>query len=244
MYVVAASEHCSVEELRERSPGLWRDVRRFNPPVQLALASALEVSSKARNPETALLVSLAPCQAGSPELFEWAHSLLELHADGDFTSVRMNPTHTLHAVDNLALSALGMALKNHAYCVGLGGSPGQAWVGLEIIQERFASGYATEAILVAGDQESALRTSSARGVALLLSSVDRSFESTNRTIRFSGIIRTRLDNYDHPRSDACHGLSELLSLLHDNDLTGRLTYDVPPDQGDGYDRVTIVLEVV
>jgi len=48
-------------------------------------------------------------------------------ASGTLGDLRMNPTQTLHAVDNLAMSAFAITYANQAECLGLGGAAGQAW---------------------------------------------------------------------------------------------------------------------
>ena len=144
-------------------PELWRQARRFNLPVKLALTAAHDVAAQARAPAEARLVSLSPCHAGSPELWRATHAFeTNLAETGKAARVRVNPTYTLHAIDNLALSALAIDLQNHAPCLGLGGAAGQAWSALEWILERPGDG---ETLLFAGDQ-SATGTA-ALGVAAL-----------------------------------------------------------------------------
>ena len=55
-------------------PELWRQARRFNLPVKLALTAAHDVAAQARAPAEARLVSLSPCHAGSPELWRATHA--------------------------------------------------------------------------------------------------------------------------------------------------------------------------
>jgi len=168
-YLVAAAERRDLAAVREASPELWRQVRRYNLPVQLALAAAHEAGTHAENIETAALISLAPCQAGSPDLYRWGELVVSYSPGKRLGEVRVNPTHTLHAVDNLALSAFAIAHGNHVYGLGLGGAAGQAWCGLEAVLERLASGHETEALLMAGDQDSIERPGAGLGVALLFS---------------------------------------------------------------------------
>ena len=129
-------------------PELWRQARRFNLPVKLALTAAHDVAALARAPAEARLVSLSPCHAGSPELWQATHAFETNLADtGKVARVRANPTYTLHAIDNLALSALAIDLQNHAPCLGLGGAAGQAWSALEWILEQTGD---SETLLFAG----------------------------------------------------------------------------------------------
>src|SRR6185503_9447820 len=120
--------------------------------VQLALAAADDVMVHANDPSEVTIISLAPCQTGSADLFRWVNAVTSGVANGNLGELRMNPTQTLHAVDNLAMSALAIDYKNHADCLGLGGAPGQAWCALEAVLERFEDG-AEEILVMAGDQE-------------------------------------------------------------------------------------------
>ncbi|MBA3501239.1 MAG: hypothetical protein H0T65_12750, partial [Deltaproteobacteria bacterium] len=153
MWLVASSVVTEVP--RERV----RDVRRFNAPVQLAVAAAHEVATHAVVPAEAALISLAPCQSGSPELHKWIRDI-STESGG---SVKVNPTHTLHAVDNLALSVFSIALRNRAWAMSLGGAAGMFWTALELVLERDER----EVIVLAGDQVSGVDASPAVGVAML-----------------------------------------------------------------------------
>src|SRR5262245_54024915 len=168
-YLVAAAECRSADRLPNGPMRLRRDFHRFNLPVQLALAAATDVVSAADDPASMAVVSLAPCQNGSPELYKWAEAAIVAGSDGRFGAARMNPTHTLHVVDNLALSAFAIAYRSDGYCFGVGGAPGQAWCGLEILRERLASGREREGLLMAGDQARIGDATGSRGVALLFS---------------------------------------------------------------------------
>jgi hypothetical protein len=64
VYLIAAAQHDSLARVRAEKPELWRQVRRYNQPVQLALAAADEVMRYAENPATAAVISLAPFTAG------------------------------------------------------------------------------------------------------------------------------------------------------------------------------------
>src|SRR2546421_7782669 len=150
--LVAAAERRSAAELPAEPARLRRDFRRFNLPVQLALAAATDVLPAAEDPASMAVVSLAPCQNGSPELYRWAEAAIAAGSAGRFGATRMNPTHTLHVIDNLALSAFAIAYGSDGYCLGVGGAPGQAWCGMEILCERLAGGREREGLLMAGGQ--------------------------------------------------------------------------------------------
>jgi hypothetical protein len=169
IYLIASSQQDDLAKVREEKPELWRHVRRYNKPVQLALAAADEVMRSSVDPSTVAVISLAPCQPGSADLYRWGNVVTSGMANGTLGNLRMNPTQTLHAVDNLAMSAFAIAHRNHAYCLGLGGAAGQAWCGLEAVHERLNAGFEEEALLMAGDQDAAEDTSPGLGVALLFS---------------------------------------------------------------------------
>src|SRR6185295_2141913 len=169
VYLVAAARDDDLARVREAKPELWRQVRRYNQPVQLALAAADEVMRYSKNPSTAAVISLAPCRPGSADLYRWGHVVTSGMASGSLGNLRMNPTQTLHAVDNLAMSAFAIAHRNQAYCLGLGGAAGQAWCGLEAVYERLNAGLEEEALLMAGDQDAAEDGAPGLGVALLFS---------------------------------------------------------------------------
>src|SRR5678816_2060999 len=147
IYLIAAAQQGDLAKVREENPELWRQVRRYNKPVQLALAAADEVMRFSVDPSTAAVISLAPCQPGSADLYRWGHVVTAGMASGTLGNLRMNPTQTLHAVDNLALSAFAIAHGNRSYCLGLGGAAGQAWCGLEAVSERLRHGQEEEALL-------------------------------------------------------------------------------------------------
>ena len=182
---VVATATCR-ELHRESAPVLWRKVRRFNRPVQLAVAACDEVACHASDPTTAALVALAPCQSGSPELYASAMRLAARAPDDD-TPFRVNPVHTLHAVDNLALSTVSIELANRAFGLGLGGAAGQAWEGLDVVRERFDAGLEGEALLFGGDQESSEAGGDALGAAGLLSRAPRRLAGTGSLVRIAGV---------------------------------------------------------
>jgi hypothetical protein len=214
-----------------RASPLWRDVRRFNAPVQLAIAAGLEIAAKARSARDAALISLAPCETGSPELHHWVHDI----ASGK-PGVRMNPTHTLHAVDNLALSVLSIRLEARGYGMGLGGAPGMLWVALELARERLERDE-SEVIIVAGDQETGHRESPASAIALLLAREPAPYAALGRAVRIASIERTRAASPGEPIAHAAAGGQRFLAAL----AAGR--YRVPAADGDGLDDIVVVTEV-
>jgi hypothetical protein len=228
---VAASTH----------PELWRQARRFNLPVKLALTAAHDVAARAHAPAEARLVALAPCQGGSPELWRATHAFeTDLAQTGKAARVRVNPTYTLHAMDNLALSALAIDLGNHALCLGLGGAAGQVWTALEWILEQPPTPNG-ETLLFAGDQTPT--GTSALGVAVLF----RESASDATAPRLVAVERSPLPGNDatRPRPDAAAGLRRWLDALtaFARDERGPFAYTVPPADGDGRDRITVVAEV-
>jgi hypothetical protein len=239
VYLIAAAQHDDLARVREQSPELWRQVRRYNKPVQLALAAADEVMRFANDPSTAAVISLAPCQPGSADLYRWGNVVTSGMASGTLGNLRMNPTQTLHAVDNLAMSAAAIAYHNHAYCLGLGGAAGQAWCGLEAVHERLSTGFEEEALLIAGDQNAAEDRSPGLGVALLFSTRVKPYHPSDRTVRLVSISRshTIVDVVPH----AANGLAALLSFIACHN--GFLSYDVPPEHTDGFSTVTVALEI-
>lgn len=234
MYLIASAQRNELLRIREGSPELWRQVRRYNQPVQLALAAAEDVMRFSKDPSLAAVISLAPCQPGSADLYRWGNVVTAGMASGSLGNMRMNPTQTLHAVDNLALSAFAIAHGNRSYCLGLGGAAGQAWCGLEAIIERADE----EALLMAGDQDAAEDGAPGLGVALLFSNRVRSLE---RTIRLVSITRSTNRTFE-VQPHAANGLAALLSAIVAH-RGGRMTYVVPPEHTDGFSRVTIELEL-
>jgi hypothetical protein len=228
--------------IRQESPEVWRQVRRYNLPVQLALAAAWEVINASLEPSALAVISLAPCQPGSADLYRWGQVVIEGMARGNLGDLRMNPTQTLHAVDNLAMSAFAISQSNHAYCLGLGGAAGQAWVGIEAIQERLSSGQETEALLMAGDQDCAEDGATGIGVALLFSASPRPYPLRGQLVRLVAVERER-----RPHTDACvpHASAGLYSLLSAivTHTGGLLSYQVPVEHSDGVDAVRLLIEV-
>ena len=241
VYLVAAAQEDDLARVREQRPELWRYVRRYNKPVQLALAAADEVMKSSTDPSTAAVISLAPCQPGSADLYRWGNVVTSGMASGTLGNLRMNPTQTLHAVDNLAMSAFAIAHRNHAYCLGLGGAAGQAWCGLEAVHERLNAGLEEEeALLMAGDQDAAEDDSLGLGVALLFSTRANPFQPLDRIVRLVSVSRSKtiVDVVPH----AANGLAALLSLIAQH-RSGVLSYVVPPKHTDGFSKVTVTLEI-
>jgi len=236
VYLVAAAQESDLGRVRDQKPELWRQVRRYNKPVQLALAAADEVMKSSQDPSTAAVISLAPCQPGSADLYSWGHIVTSGMASGTLGNLRMNPTQTLHAVDNLAMSAFAIAHGNHAYCLGFGGAAGQAWCGLEAVHERLNAGFEEEALLMAGDQDAAEDGSAGLGVALLFST----HPPSGRCVRLVSILRspTIVDVVPH----AANGLAALLSFIGQH-RSGVLSYVVPPEHTDGFSNVTVTLGI-
>ncbi len=230
VYLVAAAQEDDLAKVREVKPELWRQVRRYNQPVQLALAAADEVMRYSKNPSTAAVISLAPCQPGSADLYRWGHVVTSGMASGSLGNLRMNPTQTLHAVDNLAMSAFAIAHRNRAYCLGLGGAAGQAWCGLEAVYERLNAGLEEEALLMAGDQDAAEDGAPGLGVALL-------FSTRPQPVRLVSIARSPaiVDVVPH----AAKGLAAMLTAVDE----GSTSYVVPPEHTDGFSTVTVTLEI-
>lgn len=166
MRVAAQSIRTDLAAIAADLPELHRAVRRYPAPVQLVLAALEDVRGALRDPAGAILISLAPCQAGSPEIHAWVRQIFERSRAGQ-PPPRMNPTHTLHVVDNLALSAASIALGNREQGLGVGGAPSQARDVLALAAEAFARG-AREVVILAGDQERATEPSPAHGAAVVL----------------------------------------------------------------------------
>jgi hypothetical protein len=242
MYLVAAARCDDWAAVRAESAGLWRRTRRFNLPVQLALAAAEKVAAEAAEAARALLVSLAPCNGGSPDLHKWAKAIADGAAAGDVQRVRMNPIHTLHAVDNLALSFLSLTLGNRTEGVGFGGGAGMAWEALDLVRERLSAGAASEAIVVAGDQDDGATGAGGLGIAALFSGSQRPFAGTRHAIRITGIDRAR--GAGTATAHASNGLAALIDMLGRSDAGDRRRHEVPSVHGDGIDRIIVTAEAI
>ena len=232
MYLIRSARVDDPAALR-RQPELWRRVRRFNLPVQLAVAAGEEVAMAAEDPARAALVSLAPARSGSPELFDAIRSL-------DMSAPHANPVVTLHAVDNLALSALAITLGNQAYGLGLGGGAGQGWVALEVAWERLADGRESEALVMAGDQNG----ESGLAVALLFARDPALYPPLGKTVRLAAVKReSGTEREFEVEPHAAAGLAALLAALGKVSGAGQWTYRVPAGHGDGRDCPELVWEV-
>jgi hypothetical protein len=240
-YLVASASKNELA-VRHAPPEVWRQVRRYNLPVQLALVAAGEVVNSSADPSALAVVSLAPCQPGSAELYRWGQVVTSGMAQGDLGDTRMNPTQTLHAVDNLAMSAFAISQRNHAYCLGLGGAAGQAWAGLEVVQEQLATGQETEALLMGGDQDSTEEGAAGMGVALLFSASRRPYSPRGRTVRLLEVVRERRPHAAVCVPHAAAGLCGLLAAIEAH-AGGMLSYQVPLEHSDGVDAVKVLLEV-
>ena len=231
-WLVASAERTDLATVRDESPALWRELRRYNAPVQLAVAAAHAIAGHARAVAEAALVSLAPCQAGSPDLHRW------VRAAEDGSAQRMNPTHTLHSVDNLGLSVLSIGLDNHAWGLGLGGAPGMFWVALELTCERSEP----EVILFGGDQRSGYDGSGPEGVALLFSREPAPYAPLGHAVRLVGVERERSTSAVPGVPHAVAGARAMLAILRARPA-GTFVYLVPAADGDGVDDIRITWEV-
>jgi hypothetical protein len=250
-YLVASAERRDLRAIQKSSPETWRRVRRYNLPIQLALAAAEDVVPECRDPKSAVVISLAPCQPGSADLYRWGDVVTSGMSNGTLGDLRMNPTQTLHAVDNLAMSAFAITYGNQAECLGLGGAAGQAWCGLEATLEKLDAAEvdktgetvsAEEVLLMAGDQDAAEESAAGIGVAMLFSRNARPYAPLGRTVRMIRVER-RVQPYDSTsRPHAAAGLCELLAAIK-NQNQGLLSYDVPVEQTDGMGSVNIVVEI-
>jgi hypothetical protein len=239
-YLIAAAQENDLTRVRAEKAELWREVRRYNKPVQLALAAADEVMRSSQDPSTAAVISLAPCQPGSADLYRWGSVVTSGMATGTLGNLRMNPTQTLHAVDNLAMSAFAIAHRNHAYCLGLGGAAGQAWCALEAVDERLNAGLEEEVLLMAGDQDAAEDTAPGLGVALLFSTLAKPYPPLDCIVRLVSISRSRaiVDAVPH----AANGLAALLSSIAQH-RNGLMSHVVAAAHTDGFSAVTVSLEI-
>jgi len=234
--IASATVHNPVDPERF-PPAVWRQVRQFNLPVQLALAAALEVLPSASNPSEVGVISVAPCEPGSYELNVWIKQILSQQSNAA-QMLRMKPTLTLHMVDNLALSSFAISQSNHAECLGLGGAPGQAWVALETVCEWFQDGRADEVLFMAGDQHSGHEADSASlGMAWLFSRQP----PVDRTLELIGVSRRRkLEPVSRERvhRDSASGVATLWDALR-RTTDASFEYVVPDSFGDGIDEIRI-----
>lgn len=239
----SAIEH-NLSTVKENSPKVWRQVRRFNLPVQLALAAAHRVMAYATDPSQVALISIAPCQNGSPAIFRLGHAFIDRLENNINDEFRINPTYSLHVIDNLALSSLSIAFKNHAYCLGLGGAPGQVWAGLEVVQDVLASGRATEALLMAGDQESSENlTESGTGVAALFTKHKTPYEHNGKYIQIKNLDSSETDECFSVKPHSADGLAAFIEEIVNRTQNGRFLYSVPHQETDGHNNISIEMEI-
>jgi hypothetical protein len=259
-WIAATAVERDVSRIAAEQPELWREVRRFNLPVKLALASAHRLVGALSRPRQARLIGLAPCRPGSPELRAISRELDAGFARGSCDRLRVNPIYTLHAIDNLALSALAIRLENREACLCLGGAAGQGFAALEqaieeLATDRDAPGAVDEVMLFGGDQSDASwrgeRTDRERidadavGVAIVLSArphrvrllaVER---SPRRAATAAEHVRPAGET---PVAHAAAGLARWLEALAAAP-PGVHRYAVPACDGDGLDDLAIVAEV-
>ncbi len=237
-WIAATAVERDASRIAAELPALWRDIRRFNLPVKLALAAAQRVLPAVEDAAHARLIALAPCRPGSPELRQISRELDAGFARGSCDRLRVNPIYTLHAIDNLALSALAIRLENRERCVCLGGAAGHVWDALEQALDTLATEAAREVIVFGGDQGEAAWQGTAGddegcGVAVVLS-------SRPSRVRLVGVERS--DGFSDARPHATRGLAAWLAAV-ETAPPGRFAYRVPPGDGDGCDTISVVTEV-
>ncbi|HTL36777.1 MAG TPA: hypothetical protein VL326_26765 [Kofleriaceae bacterium] len=250
-FIAAWAVERDVTRIATDHPALWREIRRFNLPVKLALAAAQRVLPALESAKTARLIGLAPCRPGSPELRSISRDLDAGFARGSTKDLRVNPIYTLHAIDNLGLSALSIRIENRAPVSCLGGAAGQAWEALDEAMQLLASGEVTEVLVFGGDQSDAswkgegagaggAPDAEACGVALVLT-------AKPQRMKLVGIERTQArarTGSDAPTGErlapkphAARGLAAWLSASQSR-------YVVPDDDGDGIDRIALITEAL
>jgi hypothetical protein len=269
-WIAAAAIERDAARIATDQPALWREVRRFNLPVKLALAAAHRVIGALGRPQHARLIGLAPCRPGSPELRQISRELDAGFARGSCSGLRVNPIYTLHAIDNLALSALAIRLPNHAPCVCLGGAAGQGFAALEDAIEAIGAigaieaptwtrdpsraiddvaagtgagspAAADEVLIFGGDQSDA----SWRGEPSDAEACGAAIVVTARPgrVRLVAIERRSLEpGSEAPVAHAAAGLARWLEAVAAAP-PGLHRYAVPARDGDGVDHIEIVAEV-
>lgn len=240
-YLLAFAQQDDLASVQRDSPEVWRRVRRYNLPVQLALAAVENVMHASIDPAAVSVVSLAPCQPGSADLYRWGDIVTTGMINGSLGDMRMNPTQTLHAVDNLAMSAFAITYGNRTECLGLGGAAGQAWCALEAVLERIESG-ADEVLLMAGDQDGTEESARGLGLAFLFAKRRKTYDVSGRLVRLIRVERGRPNRGIPVVPHAARGLSSLFSTALRRQQ-GFLCYEVPAEQTDGHSSVTITMEV-
>ena len=233
-FIAAWAVERDVTRIANDHPSLWREIRRFNLPVKLALAAAQRVLPALESPRTSRLIGLAPCRPGSPELRNISRELDAGFARGSTKDLRVNPIYTLHAIDNLALSALSIRIENREPVSCLGGAAGQAWEALDEAMQLLASGEANEVLVFGGDQSDASwkgepEDAEACGVALVL---------TNKPQRMKVVgIERSAGGEPLVKPHAARGLAAWLG-------SSQPRYVVPDEDGDGVDRITLITEAL
>jgi len=222
---------CTEADFLQAQPQYWRMARRFNRPVQLATAAALQAAQSADDASACCLVALAACQGGSPELLRWVE---RVSSTPDLATLRTNPTWTLHGLDNLALSAVSIFLGNNAPCLGLGGAPGQAAVALEVALQQLGEEGQEEVLLFAGDQDDAASTAGACGAALLFSRRPRPYSGTGLTVRFESVARTSPSETATTLPHAARPLAWVIDQVRTRGIGSHHAVAVPAQWGDGY----------
>jgi len=250
-FIAAWAVERDVTRIASDHPALWREIRRFNLPVKLALAAAQRVLPALESPKTARLVGLAPCRPGSPELRNISRDLDAGFARGSTKDLRVNPIYTLHAIDNLGLSALSIRIENREPVSCLGGAAGQAWEALDEAMLLLSSGAAQEVLVFGGDQSDASwkgepADAEACGVAVVLT-------AKPQRMKLVGIERTAMSSSldaQQAALDASRGVPAVAVRPHAaRGLAGWLgasqgRYVVPDDDGDGVDRITLITEAL
>lgn len=251
-WIAAHAIERDVGRIATDHPALWREIRRFNLPVKLALAAAERVIGSLERPSHARLLALAPCRPGSPELRAISRELDAGFSRGSCDQLRVNPIYTLHAIDNLALSAVAIRLENRAPATCFGGAAGQAFAALEHVLDELAlsadpgaGDAAGDVLIFGGDQSDASwrgepSDAEACGVAIVLS-------ARPHRIRLVAIERgplgaERTGAGEPPVPHAVRGLARWLEALADAPA-GTHRYHVPARDGDGIDPLEIIVEV-
>lgn len=263
-YIAGWAVERDVARIATDHPALWREIRRFNVPVKLALAAAQRVLPLLESARTARLIGLAPCRPGSPELRKITRELDEGFARGSTKDLRVNPIYTLHAIDNLALSALSIRLENREPVSCLGGAAGQAWEALDEARELIESGAATEVLIVGGDQGNrswigpikpehetraerearqarGIEDDEACGVALVLTAKPqrRKLVAIERVALPEPIVY-RTPGIAEDWAIAPHATVGLAGWL----ASSQSRYEVPHADSDGVDQITLVTEAL
>jgi len=95
---------------------------------------------------------------------------------------------------------------------------------------------------MAGDQASVADATGSRGVALLFSARRRPYVALGRPVEFVAIEHRRRPAPQPVAAHAAAGLCDLLGALALRG-GGPIAYEVPAEQTDGIDQVTVLLRV-